>query len=291
MSSKTYMRDFLKKEIEMYLGNKNRISRIKSTILMAAILIIVVFLPVNLFQIIIIPSLAGLVGSEWYVLCIDPNKGPIKYSERISVIVSIVLVTLGISMLDITKNVVHLSAGIIILGIAVSLMLIQYTTTTIKPWLTEKQGSPKKILVWLIFSLGFIVQQSAWLCITQLQAATPMLLLWYIFLVCIADSMGYVVGQSTTSRKKIFVMSPNKTQYGTVGMLLSPVVISGFVSTNIHAFTWLIGILALIGDLWVSLVKRWADCKDTGDIIPGHGGLLDRVDSHIVIFALLVWFL
>ena len=52
----------------------------------------------------------------------------------------------------------------------------------------------------------------------------------------------------------------------------------------------LVGPLALLGDVWVSLIKRYKSVKHTGQVLPGHGGWLDRIDSHVMVFAWLAVF-
>ena len=93
--------------------------------------------------------------------------------------------------------------------------------------------------------------------------------------------------------KKLSKISPNKTIAGTVGsFILSviPLIIVlnfnyldiEFNPTNIM-FCLLISLISQLGDLFISLIKRKAKIKDTGNLLPGHGGILDRVDG--IIFA------
>ena len=82
-------------------------------------------------------------------------------------------------------------------------------------------------------------------------------------------------------------MSPNKTWSGTAAMLIMPAVVGLVLPERMALWSLVLGGVALIGDLWVSLIKRLSGQKDTGSIIPGHGGLLDRLDSHIMALSIL----
>ena len=122
-----------------------------------------------------------------------------------------------------------------------------------------------------------------------------------IILICIfTDIGGYVVGKSIGGRK-LTKISPNKTISGTIGSFifsLIPITIL-YLFSNITTTTDIIiitltillclfcSLICQIGDLFISYLKRKAKVKDTGTILPGHGGILDRVDG--IIFALPVY--
>ena len=109
----------------------------------------------------------------------------------------------------------------------------------------------------------------------------------FILSICIfTDIGGYVFGK-TLKGKKITSISPNKTYTGMVGsfvcsLTISIIFISYFnLSINLVFFTFLISLISQSGDLFISYLKRKADIKDTGNFLPGHGGLLDRMDGMI----------
>ena len=113
----------------------------------------------------------------------------------------------------------------------------------------------------------------------------------FILLVCVfSDIGGYVVGKSIGG-KKLTRISPNKTISGSVGSFLFSLFPAGIFSVFFSSVTekdiFLCLILSLacqFGDLVISYFKRLAKVKDTGDILPGHGGMLDRIDG--IIFAI-----
>jgi phosphatidate cytidylyltransferase len=105
----------------------------------------------------------------------------------------------------------------------------------------------------------------------------------------INDTMAYIVG-SFIGKTPFSKISPKKTWEGTIGGFILAVAVGGFAFSSIHtandlpAFHWfvIIGIAAVagtIGDLFESKLKRLADVKDSGNMMPGHGGFLDRFDS------------
>lgn len=98
------------------------------------------------------------------------------------------------------------------------------------------------------------------------------------------DIFAYLIGKNLGKRKLIPSISPNKTIEGSIGALLSAIIItllySNIVGINFNIFIVLLGsVCSQIGDLFASSIKRYNKVKDFGDIIPGHGGVIDRFDS------------
>jgi len=114
----------------------------------------------------------------------------------------------------------------------------------------------------------------------------------FILLVCIfSDIGGYIIGK-TIGGKKLTKISPKKTISGSIGSLffsIIPLFILNIYDNDeypikifIFLLCLLISLACQIGDLFVSYLKRKAKVKDTGNILPGHGGLLDRIDGIIL---------
>ena len=106
-----------------------------------------------------------------------------------------------------------------------------------------------------------------------------------------SDIGGLISGKIFKGRK-LSKISPNKTISGSLGsflfsLILIPFFLKYFNSYNILTivlFTTLISFASQLGDLLISLLKRKAKVKDTSDLLPGHGGVLDRIDG--IIFAI-----
>ncbi len=113
-----------------------------------------------------------------------------------------------------------------------------------------------------------------------------------LFLVLVnsfTDTGSYFIGKAIGKRKLCPHISPNKTVGGSLGGVLSAIVIALILGPllNLSAgqsifFGFVISIFAQMGDLWESTLKRDVAVKDSGDAIPGHGGVLDRFDSLFI---------
>lgn len=104
----------------------------------------------------------------------------------------------------------------------------------------------------------------------------------------IFDTFAYVTGSNIGKHFITPNISPNKTWEGLVGGLIGSAVL-GFIISNMFNSSLLLilifilgGMLAFIGDLIISFHKRENNIKDTGTLLPGHGGALDRLDSHLL---------
>lgn len=127
--------------------------------------------------------------------------------------------------------------------------------------------------------------------------------LWLILLVCItagSDTGAYIFGKRFGKRKLAPNISPNKTVEGAVGGVVSALVIAvifgwwllpSMSSFLIAAISCPLAIAGIIGDLCESVIKRGTDTKDSGTILQGHGGILDRIDSLLFAGPLLYYLL
>jgi len=124
------------------------------------------------------------------------------------------------------------------------------------------------------------------------KSESPIFFLYIISICFFTDIGGYVFGK-IIGGKKLSKISPNKTISGTLGsFILSIVPLILFSNLNYLdlelnlkniIFCLLISLISQLGDLFISLIKRKAEIKDTGNLLPGHGGVLDRFDG--IIFA------
>jgi len=126
----------------------------------------------------------------------------------------------------------------------------------------------------LIISLNYLIQLSPWVVLLVLTS------IW------LADSGAYFFGKQFGKKKLAPTISPGKTWEGFLGALFVVSSFSiamtyfGFVNSYMAIFFFnLILVLSVEGDLFESYIKRMAKVKDSGDLIPGHGGVLDRIDS------------
>jgi phosphatidate cytidylyltransferase len=143
---------------------------------------------------------------------------------------------------------------------------------------------------------GWLVLLASWIALVELQARSPALLLAAMAIVWIADTAAYFAGRAFGKRKLAPTISPGKTWEGVYGALLATavytLVLLWLAPDVIHAAPlslpalagWVGLVLALtglsvVGDLFKSLLKRQRGVKDSGRILPGHGGVIDRIDA------------
>jgi len=127
----------------------------------------------------------------------------------------------------------------------------------------------------------------------------PYLLIGIFILIWTNDSFAYIVGKSVGKHKLFEKISPKKTVEGFVGGVLFAVVVSVFISnyfTIIKVTDWvvisiIVSVFGTLGDLVQSKFKRIAGVKDSGTIMPGHGGIYDRLDSIIFVIPFVYLFL
>ena len=132
-------------------------------------------------------------------------------------------------------------------------------------------------LIYLIFSVEFY-------------HTTLKLYLLYSILVAILSDIGGLIFGKIFKGKKLTKISPNKTISGSFGsfifsLFLLPFFYEKFTDHNfltLSIITIFISLVSQLGDLFISFLKRKAKVKNTGDLLPGHGGFLDRVDGIIV---------
>tara|TARA_B110000027_G_scaffold32161_1_gene35662 strand:+ start:188 stop:766 length:579 start_codon:yes stop_codon:yes gene_type:complete len=116
--------------------------------------------------------------------------------------------------------------------------------------------------------------------------------LLYSVLVSIMTDIGGLVFGKIFKGKKLTKISPNKTISGSIGSFIFSISLIPFFYKNqidqtligIFLITIVISLISQLGDLFISLLKRKAKVKDTSDLLPGHGGILDRIDG--IIFAI-----
>jgi phosphatidate cytidylyltransferase len=161
-------------------------------------------------------------------------------------------------------------------------------------------------LIYISLSLGLLLNLRTFYPGTALEVVNKLLVLAIILSLWVNDTMAYLIG-SLVGKTPLTKISPKKTWEGTLGGFIFAVITMGavglYLSSGFEMQTvtnWMIvaavaAIAGTVGDLLQSKLKRLADVKDSGQIMPGHGGFLDRFDSllfatpfiwlYIVMFA------
>ncbi len=146
---------------------------------------------------------------------------------------------------------------------------------------------------WSVMALvGWVILIPTWLALVELRTFGPGLLLGLMAVVWIADSAAYFSGRKFGRHKLAPAISPGKTWEGVAGAFLGVTLYAlawGLWDDSSVPFKsglwrgvlllWLLTLFSILGDLFESWMKRVAGLKDSGRILPGHGGVLDRIDA------------
>jgi phosphatidate cytidylyltransferase len=154
------------------------------------------------------------------------------------------------------------------------------------------QGYPSSSVLWghkaLRLAMGVMVLIPTWVALVYVRQQNngAWLVLLLMLVVAAADSGGYFAGRRFGKHKLAPAVSPGKTWEGFAGGFLAncllALIVSQFFNQSLLLMLVLIvptSLISVLGDLLESMVKRHAGAKDSGSILPGHGGILDRVDG------------
>jgi phosphatidate cytidylyltransferase len=152
-------------------------------------------------------------------------------------------------------------------------------------WLARGWAS-RNILINM--AIGWLLLGSLWLALVSAKRVDPWLLLTIISTIWIADSAAYFAGKQFGKHKLAPTISPGKTWEGVLGALIAVALFGLIIYLVIPDQDWMIvpglcvvAALGVYGDLLESFFKRQASLKDSGQLLPGHGGILDRIDGVI----------
>ena len=163
-------------------------------------------------------------------------------------------------------------------------------------WLITRYQIKRRFVMALA---GLFVVVPLWLSLVSLRNIDPRLLLGLLAVIWIADTAAYFTGKRFGKRKLAPMISPGKTWEGVIGAWVAVslyalllCLVFGF-DYWVIAGVWGITVLSIMGDLLESLMKRQANMKDSSNLLPGHGGMLDRLDgltSSLPLAAFFIYF-
>jgi phosphatidate cytidylyltransferase len=151
-------------------------------------------------------------------------------------------------------------------------------------WMAKKWAIQNKIGLAI---LGYGLIMPLWFALICAKVAHPALLLLLLATIWLADSAAYFAGKNFGKHKLAPTISPGKTWEGVLGALIGTSLLAFALylafdmNLMIFPLLWVVTALGVVGDLFESLMKRQANIKDSGTLLPGHGGILDRIDGII----------
>jgi phosphatidate cytidylyltransferase len=267
-------------------------TRILTAIVILPLFLSALFFLQDIFWAIVLLSLTVIGSREWSRLA--------GFSVRNTIIFMLLTTFVGgellFQMSESLKTNVYSSDLIWVYIVSAAFWII-----SVPPYLKQLYTIKNPLLLMLT---GWMLLLPTCLALYQLRAISPVLLLGFMATIWISDTAAYFTGRSLGKRKLASQISPNKTWEGVFGALIA-VFIYGlawdfwFIEESLAAklipLLLLMAILGIIGDLYESLMKRQAGVKDSGNILPGHGGILDRIDAltsslPFAILALLIFY-
>lgn len=251
-------------------------TRVITALVLLALLLPALFLLPQAAWALLVAAFIGIGAWEWGALLGWPNP------RRIALGVFTALLCAGVSLLDPAAIDASPRQGWVLATYAVAAL---FWCLVMPLWLRKKWplAGGSGVLV------GAVVLFPTWLAMVQLRTLGPGVLLAVFAVVWMADIAAYFSGKAFGKHKLAPSISPGKTWEGAIGAGVG-VVIYGLVVRHLFALDllalplWVLALLgvtaiSIVGDLYESLLKRKAGIKDSSNILPGHGGVLDRIDS------------
>jgi len=261
---------------------------LKTRVLTAAVLI-----PVVLAALFLLPSIGwGIVMLAVTALAAHEWARLVGFAERPQWLFAAATLGIGAALLF------PATAGFArgwpdLLVIAVCGIAALFWIVVAPPWVVARWPTQARILMAVV---GWVVLIGAWVALVELQARSPWLVLAAMAIVWIADTAAYFSGRAFGRHKLAPQVSPGKTWEGVYGawiavalyaLVLVPYAGAAGLELPVTTFSiaaWvlflvLLASISIVGDLFESLLKRHAGMKDSGALLPGHGGVLDRIDA------------
>ena len=248
----------------------NLLIRILSALIMLPLAVLII-LKGGMAFLILISLLTVLILSEWNGIC---EKKPLSWLFAVQALCALLL----IYQLNIESSFIWISFVSSLISIMAIALLI------------------KAKMIWAVTGFLYAIIPSASFLLIEKQFG-GVLVLWMMIVIWSMDTGAYFAGKNIGGPKMSPKISPNKTWSGLIGGAIAAILIGGIYGfymqdQNISLFSdatillllsGLFAILSQMGDLAESAVKRKFSVKDSGSIIPGHGGVMDRVDGVLFV--------
>ena len=269
--------------------------RIITALCMASLFVAMLFLLPSLWFAIAVLPLVMMGGWEWSKLIkIRSTVARVMYLSALMFIIFGISVWLGLPDNFLAQQAQNVLIGTVALWAIIFLWIQGYPSSSIL-W------SPRPVLA----LLGLILLSVTWLSVVTILLGDHAQwgLMLGILIIVFADVGGFVAGKLFGKHKLAPLVSPGKTWEGFVGAMGLQVLLIVFIVEylpmeisllKVAVLIFSVALYSIIGDLFESMVKRYSGVKDSGSLLPGHGGVLDRIDgvmAALPLYALLlgVW--
>jgi phosphatidate cytidylyltransferase len=257
-------------------------TRVITALVIAALLIPAIFLLEQAPWALLTALITGLAAWEFARLAGFCVAGQVRYG--------VVVAALAAAAAYFLSSPARLAVGTLLLGLSAAFWML-----AVPFWLRTRRQVRAH---WLMALVGFVVLLPTWYALVALRERGPGWLLGAIVLVAVADIAAYFFGRAFGRRKLAPNISPGKTWEGAWGAMATVTVLAlalqaysgGLEPMRIGVLLLAMPLLTLVsiaGDLFESMLKRQAGLKDSSQLLPGHGGLLDRIDSHTAALPLM----
>jgi phosphatidate cytidylyltransferase len=245
---------------------------------------------------VVVTALLGLALTEWLQLT--------GAARSVSMIVALIVCAVLLAVVFAPSNTID--AVVLPLSVAAAAIWLMIAAVLVQP-----SAMTRRVPRILGMVLAVVLVLAAWFALMRFLSQGVLMLLSVLSIVWIADTAAYFVGRAFGRRKLAPHISPGKTWAGVVGAILAVLIVafiiwqfipaariysSDLFATIGPAFALLLLALlvasSIVGDLFESLLKRQAGVKDSGQLLPGHGGVLDRLDAMVPVLpsaAVIQW--
>ncbi len=266
--------------------------RVLTALIVLPLFLSALFFLQNIFWAILLLALTVIGSREWSLLA--------QFSIKKTIVFMILTTILGGELLFLLSEAIRDDVYTPALAWIYMLSVIFWTCCV--PLILKQSTVIKNTLILML--IGWLMLIPTALALYQLREISPLLLLGFMGTIWISDTAAYFTGSAFGKHKLASSISPKKTWEGVAGAMVA-VIFYGLVwglsyDNSIDIFSLVpllivLAILGIVGDLFESLIKRQSGVKDSGKILPGHGGILDRIDAltsslPLAILAVLVFF-
>jgi phosphatidate cytidylyltransferase len=255
--------------------------RIITGIVLVLLLLLVIYALPRLLFTVVVGAVVMLAAWEWTALSNFRDT-----RKRVIYLISIAVLFIVIMQLPLHSAIVLISTVSIVWWLCAAIGIFKF----------QRKPSSFKRNTEVLNLIGLVVLIPFWFSLATLNSgyvvydAVHPVLLFAIILVALADTTAYFVGRKWGKHKLANEVSPGKSWEGLLGAMAAVMVIviplgmlfgiSALSKLDLLLLGFITVVAALIGDLFESVVKRIAGVKDSGNLLPGHGGVLDRIDAY-----------